>query len=474
MALENENNEKLNNYTDENQATNEKRKEIIKIFNLINPSETEIERINKLSEQEQIEEIQKNPYIIQFINNPSKIVQIKAIEIEPYTYFWITKPYLETIKLFEKKTGKSFDRYSYDIIKMIEFYRIDFNIKKQLLLIFCDSNFNLGHFNYLCKISDCFNDYDPDNPNLWLYKHKFWNLASHYIRKYLDCIWMWRDRRVYSLDDWLVIKYWSPRQNKWEYKCYNDLNHSTILPKIFWHWENFERIISEKVMPVTERDFLKILHMDFYWTIDTKQDKPRLPYQKLQQTKLNKFYHKYIKKDQWLIESKDHNNYRNATENNLENDDRDYYEYRIEYPEIPEEIKWYLKEWIIDPKSWEVRAVDEFESIYPEKINLFNFIYVISHLYIIENLDIKPEDKKNRPSKYRYNKKIKDELKNIDKNEIEIYKKLAKYNSWFKELAKYIKYRPYTHDLHIQNLWFAMRNWKPYIVILDSWYTWDW
>jgi len=87
MALENENNEKLNNYTDENQATNEKRKEIIKIFNLINPSETEIERINKLSEQEQIEEIQKNPYIIQFINNPSKIVQKKAIEIEPYTYF---------------------------------------------------------------------------------------------------------------------------------------------------------------------------------------------------------------------------------------------------------------------------------------------------------------------------------------------------------------------------------------------------
>jgi len=73
---------------------------------------------------------------------------------------------LETIKLFEKKTGKSFDRYSYNIIKMIEFYRIDFNIKKQLLLIFCDSNFNLGHFNYLCKISDCFNDYDPDNPNL--------------------------------------------------------------------------------------------------------------------------------------------------------------------------------------------------------------------------------------------------------------------------------------------------------------------
>ena len=43
-------------------------------------------------------------------------------------------------------------------------------------------------------------------------------------------------------------------------------------------------------------------------------------------------------------------------------------------------------------------------------------------------------------------------------HKLELYRNLAKYDSWFKELAKYIEYKPFTCDLHIDNFGFAMRN----------------
>ena len=75
-----------------------------------------------------------------------------------------------------------------------------------------------------------------------------------------------------------------------------------------------------------------------------------------------------------------------------------------------------------------------------------------------------------------YNER-KEELENISETEKKIYKNLAIKHPRFKELAWYIKYVISTYDtdycdLSFKNFWIVIRDWKPYICILDSWRSW--
>jgi len=431
-------------------------------------SDEDIKKVNEITEQQQIELLRKNPYIIQFIYNPSEALQIRAIEFDPYTYFWIREPSAMISNLF----GEKMSWIKLDIVKIVEYRIADFKVKKQILSVFNDSEFNLWHFNYLNIISQYLDDISYNSQELWFCCNI--DIADEYLKKYLEQIWHWRDRVIYALDDDKVIKWRWVKQNKWEYECYNDLNGSPIFPKIYWHWERFDWIVSERVMPISYWDFLKILHMPFDWgdKFDVKLEQRR-PYQKLEQSKFDKFYHKYFIWDQRELEMKDRQNYSNATENNDRDDHWDYVEYSIKNPTIPEEIKECLKEWVIDNDTWELIEIADYESIYPEWVCLREFIYVMENYYIIKDIENKgiPTDHDN----YMYKLYIqsKDRLDKVDKDRLVIYKKLARYDIRFSRLAEYIEYKPYTCDLSKKNFWFAMRDWKPFIVVLNSWFKWD-
>ena len=358
----------------------------------------------------------------------------------------------------------------------MEYGVADFNVKKLILSIFNDSEFNLWHFNYLNSISQYLDSISYNNELLVF--SCYIDIADKYLKKYLEQIWHWRDRAIYALDDDKVIKWRWSKQNKWEYECYNDLSGSSIFPKIYWHWENFNWIVCERVMPISYYDFLKILHMPFSWDDYFRvwswvKSKSRTSYKKLNQSKFERFYHKYIKRDQRILESEDRQSYSNATENNEKNDHRDYVEYCVNNPIIPEGIRECLKEWVIDSNTWKQREITDYESIYPKWICLREFIYVMKNYYIIKDIENNGVPDDHYSSIYKLYMQSKESLDRVNNDRLLIYKKLAKYDMRFRKLAEYIKYRPYTCDLHVQNFWFSMRDWKPTIVILDSWFKWD-
>lgn len=66
-------------------------------------------------------------------------------------------------------------------------------------------------------------------------------------------------------------------------------------------------------------------------------------------------------------------------------------------------------------------------------------------------------------------------LESISDDEMELFKNLAINHPRFKELAGYIKHVIFGYnndfcDLILENFWVSMRDWKPYICILDSWW----
>ena len=248
--------------------------------------------------------------------------------------------------------------------------------------------------------------------------YKYTNLSScseFYIKKHLEFIWKWQRRIVYRLNDNQIIKIWNKEQNQKEYNNYEKFKDFDIFPKIYSHSENFERLICEYVLPLQKWDFLKILNMPY-----TKNEKitkikrheytePKENKEKLSETqrKLLNFRIKKMKKF--------------ATENNEESDYNDYYEY------------------------------GDFENKYEEWSYVLEFINYMNAYY---RKSIKKD------SNYYY----------IDKKKFWYYIHLSNTNYRFYQIKEFIKENPFNNDLHLLNFWFAMRKWKPTIVILDAWW----